>query len=309
MRLTVTRYALLDFGNGRRLERWGDVCLARPDPAAGGSPALDSAAWDTADAVFEGRVGGGRWQPMGRPLPDRWTIDHAGLRWSVGCAPSGHTGLFPEQAAHWAWMRDALGIRPTAPGVAPGATPGAAPGAAPGAPLGGAELIRLYRRRLDRAGRRERRVTHVDASPRPAIGWAQANASLNGVDTVRWIHEDARRFVARERRRGRRYDGLLLDPPAYGRGPAGDWRLERDLGDLLEGAAALLRPDPAFVLVNVYSGEMGAADLERLLSWALDAGHAGLTGRIDAGTFDLTSEDGRRLPTGIYARAARAART
>lgn len=277
----MSHYTLLDFGSGRRLERWGDVCLARPDPAAGGPPALVPGAWDAADAVFEGRVGGGKWR-MVRPLPDRWTIDHANLSWTVGCAPSGHTGLFPEQAAHWAWMRGAL-----------------APGTAPEvlnlfAYTGGASIA------LAAAGVR---VTHVDAS-RPAIGWARENAALNGVDTVRWIHEDARRFVARERRRERRYDGLLLDPPAFGRGPAGDWRLERDLGDLLEGAIALLRPDPAFVLVNVYSGGMAAADLERLLSWALDAGHSALAGRIDAGTLDLTSEDGRRLPTGIYARAA-----
>ena len=285
MRLTVPRYALLDYGAGRRLERWGDVCLARPDPAAGGSPALDPAAWEAADAVFEGRVGGGRWRAS-RPLPERWTIDHAALRWSVGCAPSGHTGLFPEQAGHWAWMRGALGVRPDAD-------------AAPEvlnlfAYTGGASIA------LAAAGAR---VTHVDAS-RPAIGWAQANAALNGIDTVRWIHEDARRFVARERRRGRRYDGLLLDPPAYGRGPAGDWRLDRDLGDLLEGVVSLLRPDPAFVLVNVYSGEMRAADLERLLSWALEAAHPPLSSRIDAGTLDLASEDGRRLPTGIHARAA-----
>lgn len=287
---TSTRYALLDFGEGRRLERWGDVCLARPDPAAAGPPALDPAAWDTADASFEGRVGGGRWH-QARPLPERWTIDHAGLRWSVGCAPSGHTGLFPEQAAHWAWMRGALGPDP-------------GPDARPEvlnlfAYTGGASIA------LAAAGTR---VTHVDAS-RPAIGWAQANAALNGVDTVRWIHEDARRFVARERRRGRRYDALLLDPPAYGRGPAGDWKLERDLGELLEGAVELLGPDPAFVLVNVYSGGMGAADLERLLSWALDAGHAGLTGGIDAGTLDLSSQDGRTLPTGIYARASAASMT
>jgi 23S rRNA (cytosine1962-C5)-methyltransferase len=294
----VDDYALLDFGSGRRLERWGDVRLARPDPAAAGPPALGSAAWEAADAAFEGRIGGGRWQPVRRPLADRWTIGHAGLRWSVGCAPSGHTGLFPEQAAHWTWMRDALGIRPTTPGVAPGVAPGAAPGVRPEvlnlfAYTGGASIA------LAAAGAR---VTHVDAS-RPAIGWAQANAALNGVDAVRWIQEDARRFVARERRRGRRYDGLLLDPPAFGRGPAGDWQLERDLGELLEAATALLRPDPAFVLVNVYSGGMGAEDLERLLSWALDAAHPALAGRIDAATLDLTSEDGRRLPTGIYARS------
>ena len=149
------------------------------------------------------------------------------------------------------------------------------------------------------------RVTHVDAS-RPAIGWARENAALNGVSTIRWIHEDARRFVDRERRRGRQYDALLLDPPAFGRGPAGDWQLDRDLAGLLEAAIALLRPDPAFVLLNVYTGDLDAGDLDRLLAWALDARpDAGGLGPIEADTLSLTSADGRELPNRIYARARR----
>jgi 23S rRNA (cytosine1962-C5)-methyltransferase len=147
-------------------------------------------------------------------------------------------------------------------------------------------------------------VTHVDAS-RPAIGWARENAALNGVTTIRWIQEDARRFVDRERRRGRHYDGLILDPPAYGRGPAGDWQLDRDLPGLLEAAVELLTPEPAFVLLNVYTGVQDVASLERLLAWALDArpGQAGLR-PVEADTLALAATDGRRLPTGIYARAA-----
>jgi 23S rRNA (cytosine1962-C5)-methyltransferase len=124
------------------------------------------------------------------------------------------------------------------------------------------------------------------------------------VGRIRWIHEDARRFVDREQRRGRRYDGLLLDPPAFGRGPAGDWKLDRDLGGLLEAAVALLRPDPAFVLLNVYTGDLDPGDLDRLLAWALD-GRPDLGGLspIEADTLMLSTDDGRRLPTGIYARA------
>jgi 23S rRNA (cytosine1962-C5)-methyltransferase len=151
------------------------------------------------------------------------------------------------------------------------------------------------------------RVTHVDAS-RPAIGRARDNAATNGVHTIRWIQEDARRFVDRARRRGRRYDGLLLDPPAFGRGPAGDWRLDRDLADLLEAAAGLLAPDAAFVLVNVYSGDLAAGDVERMLTWATGIDPDGKTPpgeprlELDAGELALEAEDGRRLPTGIYAR-------
>ena len=299
-------YILLDFGagafGGERLERWGDAVLVRPDVRASGPRALPADAWDRADTVYEGRlggsgVGGGRWLPGRRrstaaPLPDRWPIEHAGLRFSVGCAPSGHTGLFPEQAAHWAWMADTLRR----------ATPASTPGSSAGPEIlnlfaytGGASVA------LAKAGAR---VTHVDAS-RPAIGWAQENAALNGVSTIRWIQEDARRFVDRERRRGRQYAGLLMDPPAFGRGPAGDWQLDRDLGGLLEAAVALLRPDPSFVVVNVYSGSGVAASIEGLLGWTLD-------GRDDAGAFTteggtlwLPASDGRQLATGAYARARR----
>jgi 23S rRNA (cytosine1962-C5)-methyltransferase len=281
---------LVDFGSGQRLERWGDALLVRPDTRATGPTILDPAAWAAADATFQGRVGAGRWIPRpGCPLPDRWPIVHAGLHFNVGCAPSGHTGLFPEQAAHWGWMAEAL------------AGDGPADGAPPVilnlfAHTGGASVA------LARAGAL---VTHVDAS-RPAIGWARENAALNGVSTIRWIHEDARRFVEREHRRGRRYDGLLLDPPVFGRGPAGDWQLDRDLGVLLEAAIGLLEPDPALVLLNVYTTDLEAGDLERLLSWGLDARADGLSpGAIEADTLALSAADGRSLTTGVYARARR----
>ena len=281
-------FRLLDFGDQHRLERWGDHVLVRPDAKAVGPRRLPAPAWEAADARFEGRIGGGRWQAVD-PLPDRWPLDCDGLRFAVGCAPSGHTGLFPEQAAHWRWMREALAAWPAGP---------AAEVLNLFAYTGGASVA------LAAAGAR---VTHVDAS-RPSIGWARENAAANGVDTIRWIQEDARRFVDRARRRGRRYDGLLLDPPAFGRGPSGDWRLDRDLADLLEAAAGLLAPAAAFVLVNAYSGDLGAPDLERLLAWATGVDPDGRAGAgaprldLDAGELALDAEDGRQLPTGIYAR-------
>ncbi len=285
-------YSLLDFGliggSGRRLEQWGAHRLSRPDARATGTPTLDSTNWQAADAAFDGRVGGGRWQfAAGHgALPDRWEIAHAGLTFLAGCAPSGHTGLFPEQAAHWGWMTDALAALPR---------PEPALVLNLFAYTGGASIA------LAVAGAR---VTHVDSS-RPAVGWARDNAARNGVSTVRWIQEDARRFVDREHRRGTRYDALLLDPPAYGRGPAGDWQLDRDLDGLLEAAVGLLAPAPAFVLLNAYTGSRDAGDLERLLSWALDArpDRFGL-GPIEAEALSLTAEDSRTLPTGVYARAA-----
>ena len=289
-------YQLLDFGEGARLERWGGVVLVRPDARATGPRVGDPSAWDGADGAFEGRIGGGRWQlrPGRSPLPDRWTVEYDGLRFQVGLAPSGHTGLFPEQAVHWAWLRQRLPKSPHSKDGGQGTRPDLFRVLNLFAYTGGASVA------LARAGAQ---VTHVDAS-RPAVGWAQENARLNGVSTIRWIQEDARRFVHRERRRGRRYHGLLLDPPAFGRGPAGDWQLERDLPDLLDAAAGLLEPEPAFVLINVYTGDTTPGDLEGLLAWALDRGEPPADPpAVEAGTLSLTAADGRALPTGIFARA------
>ncbi len=283
-------YALLDFGDGGRLERWGDVVVTRPDSRADGARTLAPDAWNRADAAFEGRIAagaaGGRWRTS-RPLPARWPIVHGGLQFQVGLAASGHTGLFPEQATHWTWMTEALRTAPARQTDAPPEVLNLF------AYTGGASIA------LARAGAR---ITHVDAS-RPAIGWARDNAALNGVSTVRWMHEDARRFVDREGRRGRRYDGLLLDPPAFGRGPAGDWQLDRDLGGLLEAAVALLRPDPAFVLVNAYAAASTADALERVLAWALDSRPDAARATTDGGTVWLPAADGRGLATGVVARA------
>jgi 23S rRNA (cytosine1962-C5)-methyltransferase len=288
----VRGHTLLDFGAGLgiggRLERWGDVVLARPDTRADGPRTLAAEAWERADAAFEGRIGGGQWH-AGRPLPERWPIAHAGLQFLVGLAPSGHTGLFPEQATHWSWMAERLG---SAAQPEPGEPPPEVLNLF--AYTGGASVA------LAKAGAR---VTHVDAS-RPAIGWARENAALNGVSTIRWIHEDARRFVDREGRRGRRYHGLLLDPPAFGRGPSGDWQLDRDLAGLLEAAVALLRPDPAFVVLNVYTESAVADTLERVLAWALDGREDTAALTTEGGTLWLPAADGRGLATGVYARAA-----
>jgi 23S rRNA (cytosine1962-C5)-methyltransferase len=278
-------YALLDFGKSRRLEQWGPVRIVRPDPRAPGSPRLDAAAWTVADAVFEGRTGQGVWRTR-RPLAAPWTVAHDGLRFEVKLAPSMHLGLFPEQAAHWNWMRQTLA------------------GAAPidvlnlFAYTGGASVA---------LAARGCRVTHVDASE-PAIGWARRNAALNDVSTIRWIADDVRAFVRRERRRARTYQGLVLDPPAFGRGATGPWQLDRDLEPLLDDTIALLSPEASFVLLNVYDLEAGiTATASLLLERLAAAGHPLARSAIDAASLDLHAADGRSLPTGVYARVARPA--
>jgi 23S rRNA (cytosine1962-C5)-methyltransferase len=274
-------YDLLDFGDGRRLEAWGSVRLVRPDPRALGTPRLSAGDWHAADAIFEGRVGAGTWRRQ-RPFADPWPVSHAGLQFEIRCAPSMHTGLFPEQAAHWRWFEE------TARGPALDVLNLFAY-------TGGASMA------LARLGHR---VTHVDAS-RPVVNWARRNAAGNGLATVRWIEEDARTFVRRERRRGRQYGGVLLDPPVFGRSAGGAWRLETDLDPLLDEVLPLLLPGARFVLLNVYGiEETPGATAGRLADRLLASRHALALAPMDAGSLDLQTPDGRCLPTGVYARTS-----
>jgi 23S rRNA (cytosine1962-C5)-methyltransferase len=273
-------YTLLDFGGQQRLEQWGPVRTARPDPRAIGTRTASEATWAAADATFEGRVGQGEWRTA-RPVPDHWVIRHGGLRFDVKLAPSMHTGLFPEQAAHWDWLRHAIA------------------GAPPPDVLnlfaytGGASLA------LAALGCR---VTHVDAS-KPALAWAKRNATLNDITTIRWIEDDVRTFVRRERQRGRSYGGLILDPPAFGRGRGAVWRLERDLEPFLRDALTLLTPDARFVLLNVYDVSTPPYAIGGLLGDLIEATGQPLARRsVEAATLDLPAADGRTLPTGVYAR-------
>jgi 23S rRNA (cytosine1962-C5)-methyltransferase len=275
-------YVLLDFGEGRRLEQWGAVRTVRPDSRAAAAPRLDDAAWAAADAVYEGRAGRGAWRTT-RPLSDPWTIAHAGLRFEVKLAPSMHTGLFPEQAAHWDWMRNLLRAR---------------------LPIDSLNLFAYTGGASIALAALGCRVTHVDAS-RPAIGWARRNAALNTVSTIRWIADDVRAFVRREARRGRRYQSLILDPPAFGRGRVGTWQRRRDLEPLLDEAIALLAPDAAFVLLNVYELDAGITETASLLMERLSAAsHPLADAPVDAASLDLPGSDGRALPTGVYARVS-----
>jgi 23S rRNA (cytosine1962-C5)-methyltransferase len=189
-----------------------------------------------------------------------------------------HTGLFPEQRPQWQWMLDRA--------------------ASIGRPIsvlnlfaytGGASLA------LAAAGHR---VTHVDAST-PAIAWARRNDGLNGLDTIRWLHDDVRAFVDRELRRERQYDGVVLDPPAFGRGSGGPWLLDRDLPDLLRGVNLLLSQARAFVLVNAYGGGVDASRLKTLCETALGVG---ARRGMEAGTLSLSDARRRLLPTSVFAR-------
>jgi 23S rRNA (cytosine1962-C5)-methyltransferase len=274
-------YALLDAGDARRLERFGPFVLDRPAPAAD-SPRREPAAWGTAAARYQrdgGQGVGGRWEPEGF-LPERWTAVLDGLPMELRPTPSGQVGLFPEHApvAGWAAARAA-------------ATAGALD--RPAVVLNLFAYTGLATLALARSGAR---VVHVDGS-RPAVAWARRNAALAGLvdHPIRWLVEDAMRFVAREARRGRSYDGVVLDPPTYGHGPdGGAWRLAEDLGPLLAAIRPLLAPGPWFVACTAHAAGMPPGRLAEAVRDALAPG-AGFARVLDLA---LDAASGARLAAG-----------
>ena len=269
-------YELLDSGDGRKLERFGRYVLARPCSQAMWRPSLPAAEWARADASFD-REDGNRWHGRGN-LPKEWTIETAGQRFRLGGTDFGHLGIFPEQRAQWRWIRDAVAAAGRSPSVlnlfaySGGSTVAAA--------LGGAE------------------VCHLDAS-KGMVEWARGNAALNGLADrpVRWIVDDAHKFMKREVRRGRRYDAVILDPPTFGRGAGGEmYKIERDLKDTLGLVAELLSDRPLFVLFSSHTPGLSQIVAENILSqlWP--------SARLESGEMLL---EGRSLacPSGIYCRA------
>jgi len=286
-----TEYELMDTGAGKKLERFGEFTLVRPEPQARWAPALPAQHWESADGEFvKARAGQrGEWN-FRKPIPARWVMQRDNLRFWVQPTPSGHVGVFPDQACHWDWIQEATkrAARPIRVLCLFGHT-GLATLAAAAA---GAE------------------VTHVDAS-RKAIAWARENQSLSGLGErpIRWVVEDALTFVAREARRGNQYDALMLDPPRFGRGPDGEiWKLEKSLPELLRQCGKLLSASPAFVLLNVYTtvlkrgrAEREAAELRTHLQEMLRRFQA--APKITAGELALEDSARRRISASVFARA------
>ena len=275
-------YTLLDFGNGERLEQWGPWRLRRPDPTTMGAAPQKPELWAAADAVYEGEKGKGAWVRK-KALPEHWPVAFGDLRLITRLAPYKHTGVFPEQRQNWDFARASAKkcVRPlTVLNLF--------------AYTGGATVA------LAKDGHF---ITHVDAA-RPSIGWAKENALLNGIgaDRIRWMLEDAPVFAAKEVKRGKRYDAVILDPPAYGHGPSGKtWRVERDLAPLLESCCTLLSDTPAFLILNGYAQHDTPESFRSLLAGILHA-QAKKEFTIESGDLLLRAEDGRTLETGIVAR-------
>ena len=249
-------YEILDAGNGDKLERWGDVTLLRPDPQAIWTM-RDAAA--RADAVYyRSASGGGHWEYK-KQLPEQWTIAYRDLRFIVRPTGFTHTGLFPEQAVNWDWMRERI----EAHGKRTGRR---------------AKVLNLFAYTggatcaCAKAGAE---VVHVDAA-KGMVAWAKDNAAASGLETapIRYLVDDCVKFVRREIRRGNRYDGILMDPPSYGRGPTGEmWKIEDDLFSLVGLCAELLSDDPCFFLINSYTTGLAPTVLSNVLKLALPDGH------------------------------------
>lgn len=273
---------LLDAGVRRRLERFGRWTVDRPAPGATGFRGLGGAAWDAADLRFE--LGQG-WSGAAWPA-EPWPVEVDGLALELRPTSSGGLGLYPEHAANLDWLAERVAERVAARG--PDTTP---------AVLNLFAHTGLATLALARAGAA---VTHVDGS-RAAVGWARHNAALSGLADrpVRWIVDDAAAFVAREGRRGRRYDGVVLDPPAFGRGRGREWRLDEDLPALLAACRAIAAPG-AFVLLTAHSETLTGDDLGE----ALASGFHRRRAAVDVQPMRLVTASGAELRLGWAARLA-----
>ncbi len=274
-------YTILDTGEGMKLENWAGITLARPDPQViweRQKPAL----WDKADAVYHrSNAGGGHWE-FNRELPARWVLEFQGLKFYVRPTGFKHTGLFPEQSANWEFMMNAIRGQAEQPEILNLF-----------AYTGGATLA------CAKAGAK---VTHVDAA-KSMVAWAKENAALSGLAErpIRYIVDDCLKYVLREQKRGRTYDGIIMDPPSYGRGADGQvWKMESDLFHLVEEAAKLLSSRPLFFIINSYTTGLSSVVTQNLLEICV---RDRFGGEIDSGDLALPVAGQKiLLPGGTTAR-------
>jgi 23S rRNA (cytosine1962-C5)-methyltransferase len=277
-------YDLLDSGAGRKLEQVGEWIVSRTAAQAFWKPRLDAKAWARAHAIHHrSEKGGGHWETRAA-IPERWPVGIEGVRLFAKLTPFGHLGLFAEHAAHWSWLRetieDARNARPVEVLNLFAYT-------------GGATLA------CAQAGAA---VCHVDAA-KGVVDWARDDAKLNGLEDrpIRWIVDDCEAFLRREARRGHRYQGLILDPPSFGRSGRGKvWKIEERLPDLLALCAEVLDPAPLFVLLSCHSDGFSPLVLENLLAERFERPDAIVSGEMAV----HESGGGRPLPSGVFTRWA-----
>ena len=277
------QYRLIDSADGEKLEYWGDYLLRRPDPQAVWSLKSDKKLWNKADAWYHrSKSGGGKWEYLNKKLPERWTVNYRNLTFNIKPMGFKHTGLFPEQAVNWDWFSELIkkADRPIRVLNLFAYTGGATVAALEA----GAEVV------------------HVDAS-KGMVTWAKENVASSKLNEkkVRYIIDDVNKFVAREIRRGNKYDAIIMDPPSYGRGAKGEvWQFENNIYDLVELCTKVLSDNPLFFLINSYTTGISSTVLANILNLTVNKEHKG---KIEAGEIGLPMENSKLiLPCGIYGR-------
>ena len=276
-------YQCIASGDGEKLERWGNYILRRPDPQIIWQKS-DLKPWDKCDAIYHrSNQGGGSWE-FKKQLPREWTIKYKHLTFKVSPTNFKHTGIFPEQAVNWDYVMDKIkdSNKDEFRVLNLFAYTGCATMAA------------------SSAGANE--VVHVDAA-KGMVEWAKENMKLSGLENnkIRFIVDDVIKFLEREKRRGRTYHGIIMDPPSYGRGPKGEvWRLEDNLGELLQKAKDVLDDDFSFLLINSYTTGVSPTSLNNILKLTFD------NCNIETGEIGLPiKENNLVLPCGIYGRVTK----
>ena len=274
-------YEVIDTSNGEKLERWGKYILLRPDPQVLWDTPKKNPAWKKLNAHYHrSKKGGGEWEFF--DLPEQWSIHYKDLTFHLKPFSFKHTGLFPEQAVNWDWFS----------GLIKGA----------GRPIKVLNLFAYTGGATCAAAKMGAQVTHVDAS-KGMVTWAKENAQASGlVDApIRWIVDDCVKFVEREIRRGNHYDGIIMDPPSYGRGPKGEiWKIEEKIHPFIALCEKLLSDNPLFFLVNSYTTGLAPAVLSYLISTEVVTKHGG---QVEAQEIGLpVSDNGLILPCGAAGR-------
>jgi len=244
-----TDYELIDSGDGLKFERFGKYTFIRPEAQAVWAKGLKIEAWNKADAVFQTTMeeNGGHWI-FKQTIPENWVMRYKELKFKVQTSASRHLGVFPEQAVHWDWMSNVISTSQH--------------------PLKILNLFGYTGLATLAAAKAGAQVTHIDASKK-AVAWARENQSLSELteSPVRWIVDDALKFVDREIRRGSLYDGIILDPPKFGRGPKGEvWEFFKMLPDLLTACKKALHPNGLFLIVTAYAVKSSALTLHGSLN-------------------------------------------
>ena len=251
-------YELLDASGGEKLERWGTHILIRPDPQIIWDTPKEFPGWERAEARYiRSSKGGGEWEYF-QKLPERWTISYQDLKFYIQPTGFKHTGLFPEQAVNWDFFRNVIKKA--------------------GRPVNILNLFAYTGGATLACAAAGASVCHVDAS-KGMVAWARENAALSGLSDrpIRWIVDDCEKFVAREIKRGRRYDGIIMDPPSYGRGPNGEvWKLEEQIYRMVKTCSAVLSDDPLFFVLNSYTTGLSPSVMRYLLGVTAAKGRGGI---------------------------------